>query len=532
MISRRLFYMIPIFLLMAVLGTALAQLPTATILGVVKDSSGAVVPEATVTARNIDTGQTRAASTSADGSYRLSALPVGNYEVRVEHPGFQTTVRSGLTLAVSQEAVLPVTLEVGAVEQTVAVTAEAPLVNTTSGSLGGLVDERKVADLPLNGRNYIDLTLLQPGIVENKTLGRAAVMTGTWFSSNGSPLRSNNYLLDGASLVSMVGGSSASLSGSTLGVEGIREYRLVTNFFSAEYGMTMGSQMIIVSKSGTNSFHGSLFEYLRNSALDARNFFDRRTAITPRRLPPFARNNFGASTGGPLKKDKTFVFGVYEGLRERVGITTTTNVIPRAAKVDGGVVPQIEPVIKPLLALYPDPNLLATNQYTFPFSQPTTENYGQMRADHTFSARDTIFGRYTIDDAQQRKPLAYPQFIDILASRGQYSTLSESRIVSATLLNTFRFSYSRFMTDIQSPSGIIGPQYSLVPGLEIGGIGVGGFTTLAPDTNAPQLRKQNIFTWSDDIFYTRARHSLKFGMLINRYQQYIQIGRASCRERV
>jgi len=184
----------------------LAQLPTATILGVVKDSSGAVVPGSTLTARNVETGQTRTAISAADGSYRFSALPVGSYEVRVEQSGFQAAVRSGLTLAVGQEAVINFTLEVGAVTQTIAVTAEAPLVNTTSGSLGGLVDERKVADLPLNGRNFIDLTMLQTGVQPMSGPRQQLVRYGGWFSSSGAPLVSNNYLLDGAPLTGIYGG--------------------------------------------------------------------------------------------------------------------------------------------------------------------------------------------------------------------------------------------------------------------------------------------------------------------------------------
>src|SRR5581483_3464366 len=189
-------------------------------------------------------GLTRSAVTGADGSYRIPALPVGNYEVRGEHPGFQSSVQSGLTLTVSQEAVVNFSLQVGAIEQTVAVTAEAPLVNTTSGSLGGLVDEQKVADLPLNGRNYVDLGLLQTG-VQQDNVNRGGntggpVMVGTWFSSNGAPPRSNNYMLDGAILQNYNNSTSAGSSGSTLGVEGVREFRLVTNSFSAEYGMRMG----------------------------------------------------------------------------------------------------------------------------------------------------------------------------------------------------------------------------------------------------------------------------------------------------
>jgi len=499
-----------------------AQMPTATILGVVKDKSGAVVPDAAVTARNLENDQSRTTVTGQDGSYRLSALPVGNYEVRVEQSGFQSQVRGGLNLSVAQEAVVSFTLEVGAVEQTVAVTAEAPLVNTTSGSLGGLVDEQRMADLPLNGRNYIDLTLLQPGVQQHRNVNYGAGITGVFFSSNGAPPRSNNYLLDGAMMVNSYGAASASITGQTLGVEGIREYRVITNSFSAEYGMNMGSQMLIVSKSGSNNLHGSLFEYLRNSALDARNFFDRKTPSNLLRLPAFKRNNFGTSIGGPIKKDRTFFNAVYEGVRERLGLTNVLSVIPPSQKVDGGLVPQISPVTKPWLALYPDPNL-PNSLYLAPFSQPSTEDYGQARMDQTFSANDTLFARYTIDNAEQTTPtVGNPEFPLNQASRAQFATVSESHIFSPTIVNSSRFSYSRTKIAVVSAPGPIGPQFSLMPGEDIGYITVGGITDLGPDRNTPILHKQNIFTWSNDIFATRGKHFLKLGVLVNHYQQYIE----------
>ena len=502
---------------------AFAQLPTAAILGAVKDASGAVVPGASLTARSTETGQTRTAVSAGDGSYRFSALPVGNYEVRVEQSGFQAAVRSGLTLAVGQEAVVNFTLEVGAVTQTVAVTAEAPLVNTTSGSLGGLVDERKVADLPLNGRNYIDLTMLQSGVQEAPGTRTASNRYGGWFSSNGAPLRSNNYLLDGAPMVGVFGGSPASTTGNTLGLEGIREWRVVTNSFPAEYGMTMGSQMVVVTKSGTNTFHGSLFEYLRNSALDARNFFDYKTPATQRRLPAFTRNNFGASLGGPLRKDKTFSHVAYEGLRERLGITSVLNAIPREAKADGGLVPQISPVIKPFLAHFPDPNLPG-NQYTFPYSQPNRDDFGQMRVDQTISSNDTLFVRYTIADGGRIHLVNYPEFLGIRASRNQFVTLSESHVFSPTLLNTFRGSFSRMILKSDATGlRLLGPESWFMPDIKfdvlrgLGQISIGGLTGWGPQTFYPHEYKKNTFIWSDDLFYTQGRHALKFGTLINRY---------------
>ena len=497
---------------------AIAQLPTATVLGVVEDATGAVVPDAALTARNVNTGQTRIVVSDGNGSYRFSALPVGTYEIHVEHPGFQSEERTGLTLTVGLEAVMNFTLQVGAIEQTVSVTAEAPLVNTTSGSLGGLVDEQRVADLPLNGRNYVDLTLLQTGIAQHKNTGSGTSQYGSWFSSNGAPVRSNTFLLDGANMASFSGATSAAVTSSTLGTEGIREFRVITNSFSAEYGLTMGSQMTIVSKGGTNTYHGSLLEYLRNSALDARNFFDYKTETTPRRLPSFTRNQFGASFGGPLREDRTFFHVVYEGIRERLGRTNNLTTIPSSAKVDGGLVPQIAPIVKPWLALYPEPNLPG-NRFTFPFSQPTTEDYGQIRVDQTFSDNDTLFVRYTFSDTDIIFPRGFPQFKDIRKARLQYVTLSESHIFSPTLLNTFRFSFSRTNPEFESPSEIIGPEFSFVAGEEFGGVSISGISRLAPNGIYPSLQKQNIYTLSDDMFYTRGRHALKFGTLINRYQR-------------
>src|ERR1700722_1737435 len=328
-----------VFLILAVVSIALAQLPTATILGQVKDASGAVVAGVKVTARDTDTGQTRTAVTGDGGEYRLDALPVGNYELTAEKTGFKTEVQSGLTLTVSQQAVANLTIQVGEMSQTVAVTAEAPLVSTTTSSLGGLVDQQRIIDLPLNGRNYNDLTLLQPGVTQNVDIpGTGIGLNGTEYSSNGAPIRSNSYLLDGAILQNMYAANGASAVGNTLGVDGILEYRVITNNFSAEYGMSMGSIQTLVSKSGTNQFHGDAFEFLRNSNLDSPHYFDLPPETLGHRLPEFRRNNFGGAFGGPIRKNKTFFFGVYEGLSQSLGTTNTTNVIQAGCHGAAGAV--------------------------------------------------------------------------------------------------------------------------------------------------------------------------------------------------
>lgn len=507
-----------------------AQLPTATILGAVKDESGAVVPGATITARNTGTGMTRSTTSASDGSYRLPALPVGSYEVRAENPGFRAEVVSGLTLTVSQEAVVNLALRVGSVEESVTVAAEATLVNTTSGALGSLVNEQKVADLPLNGRNYMDLTLLQPGIVRNTRLIPNSTSTiGVYFSSNGAPVRSNNYMLDGALLTNQTGATAASADGSTLGISAIREYKVVASNVSAEYGLTMGGQITMVSKSGTNQHRVEMFEFLRNSALDARNFFDYKSASSQRRLPSYQRNQFGGTVGGPIRKDTAFYLVSFEALRERLGITSVVSVLgagchaPGGATVTNTACPQlgaatpsvtVAPQMAPLLDLFPQPNL-SDNRYTFPFSQPTREDYGLGRYDHTLSSNDTFYGRYAVDDTEQTNPVAYPQFKFLRNSRSQHAVGSEIHVFSPALLNTARFSFSRNNALTGSLNPFTGPQYAFVPGRPLGTISIAGLTIMQPSTPSQQLR--TVLTWSDDVFYTVGKHSLKMGTLINHY---------------
>lgn len=550
-------------MLLNIAGPAFAQLPTGTILGTVKDSSGGVVTGSTVAIKNVETGQSRTVATGDDGAYRVQALAVGGYEVTVSRDGFQTATRRGLTLTVSQEAVVDFTLQVGSTGQSVVVTEEAPLVNTTSGSLGGLVNEQKIEDLPLNGRNYVDLSLMQMGVNQQKNVGTTAGMGGVWYSANGAPPRSNSYLLDGASMVNLFGATASSVAGTALGVEGIREYKVVTSSVSAEYGITMGSQMTLVSKSGTNNWHGSAFEFLRNNAIDAANFFDATPTVSggAKRIAPLRRNQFGGSIGGPIKQNKTFFFTTFEGLRELAGVPNVLTVLPAScynatthlplmtgnpcATTATNITGTVAAVVQPLFSLYPYPNLanvnpsLSANRFGWIFPQGTSENYGQIRADHYFSANDTFFGRYTVDDTNTSRATGlYQQFHNPWQSRSQFVTVSENHVFSPALLNTARFSFSRTNITTDSLSGIsnathpgtsfvcsplyVGAQDAVAGGcLEIGTLAITGLTSLAPDTSSPSQMKQNIFTFSDDVYYTRGRHSLKFGTLINRFQQSI-----------
>ena len=439
---------------------AFAQVSTGVISGTVRDASGAVVAGASIAATNKGTGLSRGVRSGADGHYQLSTLPVGVYDVKSEMAGFRTQVQQNLDLSVGQEAVLNFTLVVGTVQESISVTAEAPLVDTTSGSLGGLVNESRVSELPLNGRSYNNLVLLQTGVsVHHPVSTTSTTSIGLAFSSNGAPIRSNYMTLDGAVLSAPTQGvTGISMSGLMLGVDAVQEFRVLTNNFPAEYGMAMGSQMVIVSKAGTNRVHGTVFDFLRNSALDARNYFSPT-------IPPYHRNQFGGALGGPIRKDKDFFFVNYEGLRELKGMPELDDVPNQLARTNGGLVPQISPAVVPYLNLYPLPNgVLATDPagklgvgtYAWAFNQPTNEDYGQFRVDHNFSEQNQLFLRYTIDNTTivapyASNPLPWSQ---TELSKGQFISLVENHTFSPSVLNTARFSFTRpFLTWLRETPG-------------------------------------------------------------------------------
>jgi hypothetical protein len=558
--GRRIIVCLAALLILAAIPMA-AQLPTGTILGTVKDSSGASIPGATVTLRNTDTNLTKTAITEQDGSYRFPELAVGHYEMRAEAAGFRTENRTGLTLEVTQQGVINFALQVGSTTQQVTVSSEIPMVNTQDSTLGGTVNEQSMAELPLNGRNYIDLALYKPGVNQDKNQRNSS---GTTFSVNGAPVRSNNFTLDGAILQNSTGRSPvAGDSGDALGLDGIKEYRIVTGTFQAEYGMAMGSQMVAVSKGGTNQFHGDVFDYFRNSALDANDFFQ-RGAGSP--IAPLQKNQFGAAFGGPIKKDKTFFYAVYEGIRQNLGVPIN-NIVPAAgchpagasaannygagtvitlaqcpdlgfdSDAAGNPITQVtlSPYTAPFLALAPLPNVPAAggNLPAQVGSDHSTlgENYGQMRVDQNFSTSDTFFARYTIDNAVQNITQGDYSFFRYLApARNQWITLAENHTFSPTVLNTARFSYSRTRSaNTLNNSGLpggTGPQ--LVPGFSTGIVDMGGsnggtYTEFGSVNAAPTTFSiQNIYTLSDDVNWTRGKHAFKVGLLLNRFNEGTQ----------
>ena len=501
-----------------------AQLPTATISGTIKDASGAVISGATVTATNTGTGLMRTAQAGADGHYSFPNLPVGVYTVKAESAGFQSQVQQNLNLSVGQEAVTNFSMKVGAVTESVTVSAEAALVDTTSGALGGLVNEQKVTELPLNGRSFNTLVLLETGVtVHHPVSTTSSTSIGLAFSSNGAPIRSNFMTLDGASISSSQGITGVSSSGLMLGVDGIREFRSINNNYPAEYGMTMGSQMLIVSKSGTNQLHGTAFYFMRNNALDANDFFLNSQNVD---RPGFHRHNFGGSLGGPVRKDRDFFFATYEGLREVKSIGEQINV-PSPFLLSGGLGP-ISSAVQPYINLFPkangfiatDPNGTSGNAlFTYAYAQPTDQDYGQARYDHTFSENDQMFIRYTIDDTRLTQDNGAPGYTQTRDTRGQYITLAENHIFSPTVLNAFRLSYSRPFQSFLFPvvPQTVGLEFYQAPGIQMGSVSActGCFTIGGGN---PNLFNENLITFSDDLSWSHGKHSLKFGTLMNQFR--------------
>src|SRR5579872_603343 len=302
-----------VILIFGILGSAqaYAQVAGASITGTVKDSSGAIIPNAQVSITDVATGVVRNVSTDAAGLYSAPNLLPGTYEVRVTATGFSTAIQKGITLTVGTQQSLPITLQVGQVSQTVEVTTEAPTVELTSSTLSAQVTGATVRELPLNGRSWTDLTNLQPGVItaESHASGDPNRGFGAQVSIAGGRPQQNNYRVDGISINDYANGGPGSVLGGNLGVDAIQEFSVLTSNYSAEYGKTSGGVVNAITRSGTNQFHGSTYEFLRNSALDARNYFD------PATIPPFRQNQFGISAGAPIRKDKTFIFGDYEGVR-------------------------------------------------------------------------------------------------------------------------------------------------------------------------------------------------------------------------
>ena len=500
----------------------------------VQDQSQAVLPGATVTAISIETNQSRTVITDGEGRYRLPLLPVGPYEVQAELVGFTTGVRRPITLSIASEAVVNFTLRIGGLAERVVVSGEAPLVETTSAVTAGLVDAKKIRDLPLNGRDFTQLALLQEGVVTSTKIQRGqAGNEGVPISLAGTRIHQTTFLLDGTDIRGSRGTVPAGANKTVAGVESVKEFKVITGAFSAEYGRFTGGVITAVTKSGTNQLHGSVYEFHRNSALDARNFFDRDPRIAERSdVPEFKRNQFGFSLGGPIVKDKTFVFGNVEILRQRLLETRLQNVPSMEAR-NGDLVGfnpilrvpifgTVSPRMQPYLDLIPLPNGQdlggGVAEHFGPANFPVDQELYTVRLDHQFSDSDSFFARYTLDQSDKQEFESLQSDL-LFAYRFQYLTFSEQHIFSPNVINEVRVGYTRSKanqvgveTVDVDPSLRFSKQAEPILGRFVGG-GLDNFGSFLGLHQIP-----NNFSFSDDLTWTRGSHFFKMGAAFTRMQ--------------
>jgi hypothetical protein len=523
-----------------------AQVAGATLTGTVKDSSGAFIPNAQVVITDVATGVTRTISADGAGLYAAPNLLPATYEIRVSATGFSTEVQKGVTLTVGAQQVLDFTMRVGQMSQMVEVTTEAPTVELTSSELGATVNSTTVRELPLNGRSWTDLANLQPGVVVATSHAAVDVNRGygAQLSISGARPQQNNYRLDGISINDYSNGGPGSVLGQNLGVEAIQEFSVLTSNYSAEYGKTSGGVVNAISRSGTNQFHGSAYEFLRNSALDSPGYFDNGVA------PPFRRNQFGASAGGPIRKDRTFIFGDYEGIRQSLGTTTLSGVPSANARqgileFPGGPTTfpsgcnstnnptdpnqcqlAVDPAVQKYLPFFHLPNGAVSGnigEYVFTRQAVVNENYFTTRVDQKISDKDSLFGTYVYDYSPLTQPDILNNVLQQSIAKRQIAAVEENHIFGPTASNSLRFGYNRDRTNAVQAIQALNPvaddtSQGWAPGYAPPRITCCNLNTVpgfAPPTFSYSWNAYQVY---DDAFVTRGLHTIKFGVGVERDQ--------------
>jgi len=509
-----------VFLLFAVL-PSLAQVPETGVSGVITSAGGGAIPNATLLLKSLATGKTESFTASPDGAYALRGLVPGKYEITASAAGFAVSVST-------------VTVEEGRSIQANLVLQPAPSSGKTqvgSPTVSGVVSSNSVTNLPLNGRSASDLATLEPGVASARTqqTGQAQRGFGNQMTISGGRPRQNDARLDDISVNDYANGPPASALGVSLGSDAVEQFSVLTSNYPAQYGRSSGGIIGASTRSGTDDFHGDAFEYIRNSVFDARNFFDRAK-------PPFHRNQFGGSAGGPIRRDHTFIFGDYEGLRQSQGITQVTTVpsaAARAGNLSSGQIAVDPSVLRFVNAFYPLPNgaLLGSGEtgiFTFAGQEVTPENYFTTKVDHKVSASDKVSGTYMYDRGSVRQPDEFNNKRTGYDSHRQALILHETHTVSPQVLNSFHFGINRVVanTGLTFPGGnslVADPTFGTVPGLNAAAAIVPGLTFFSGGLGTPSNFR---FHWtsiqaSDDFSVTKGRHSVKFGANLERIRDNI-----------
>ncbi|MBL8221869.1 MAG: carboxypeptidase regulatory-like domain-containing protein, partial [Bryobacterales bacterium] len=516
-------------------------MPTAVLTGVVKDSTGAVVPNVKVTATNTGTNLSRSSVTDDSGNFRIAPLNPGPYRVDAEASGFKKATVPEVILEVGQQARIDVDLQVGDVSQTLEVTGRPSLVNTESNLIGGVINQSRVLSLPLNGRNFMELTTLTAGIAEGT--GSAAIVNKRAPTAAGMPHQDNNYQLDGAD------NKEAFFNSWNLGpsVDAIQEFSIQVGQYSAEFGSGGGAVINVVTKSGTNDIHGTLWEFMRNNVFDARNFF-----LTPTQtIAPLRRNQFGAAVGGPIVKNKMFLFGNYDATRIRQGVFRTA-LVPTSAQIGGNfagfsktirdiraggspfpgnVLPtaRLDPISQALAKYYAAPNNANPAQnYSVNASSSSTVDSGLFRYDWRMTDKHDLMVRYGIQNIDNYTPGTFPLVGGLIVpQKPQNLAINVTSILSSKLLNEFRASYGRQIhrqrgqnsgNPIAANAGIpFAPKEGSGAGF-VEGIGLGNTGFAALSEQQPWFLTVNSFQWYDGITWSQGKHNIKAGFDIRRHR--------------
>ncbi len=515
-----------------------AQTVSGTILGQIQDQQGAAIGKAEVSTRNLETGAVRKAIADDTGSYRITSVPAGSYEVSASIAGFKTEVRSGVVVTVGGDVSVNFSLTIGAISEKVEVTGEAPQLDTSSSAMGGFVNSATIRELPLNGRDWLQLALLQPGTNfnagQNQDDSRHAPRgNGVAISISGGRATDNAFRIDGLIVNDYANAGPGSTLRVNMGVDAIREFSVLTNNYSAEYGRSSGGIVNAITKSGTNQIHGAAYEFVRNSAFDARNFFDQKD------IPPFHRDQYGGALGGPIKKDKTFFFTNYEKLGELKSLSSAVSTI--SANAHNGTLCSntactqttqiaINPKVLPYLALYPLPNgAVNGNTGIFAFGQARRgeENYVIGKIDHYFSPTTTLSGSYSYDNTRVTIPDSFNLKLAASPSRRQNGVLNLQHLFSPSLINNIRagisrtYSASNFDCCANNPA-LTDPSLGFLPGRNLGSFTISGVTGVYGgigggfSNNAPNITGYTAPQAYDDLSWTKGRHSIRMGFSFER----------------
>src|SRR5216683_1790379 len=520
-----------------------AQVAGGTLSGTITDPTGRAVAQAQIVIKNVATGVERTITTNADGFYTAVNLLPGDYQVTISATGFNTEVKSGITMNVGGQQSFDLTLHVGTVSHTVQVTTEAPAVQLTSSEISATVNATTVRELPLNGRSWTDLAALQPGVDTIQTqpsfssgADRGNRGFGQQLTISGARPQQNNYRLDGISLNDYANGAPGSVLGGSLGVDAIQEFSVLTSNYSAEYGKTSGGVINAITRSGTGAFHGSAYEFLRNSALDARNFFD------DTKIPSFKRNQFGGSIGGPIIRERTFFFFDYEGIRQSKGITAVTTVPSLDAR--NGMIHDsngnpisvtIDPSAQKFLAFYHLPNGPVTDtnpdvaKYSFAGQQTVSENFYTTRLDHKFSEKDALSGTYLFDKTPYTSPDGVNDVQLTTKSSRQIAALEETHIFKPTFANSVRFGYNYENVDNNQGARALVPEagdtsLGTFPGRTAPQVFIGSVTPFLGGVGGESayFYHWNTFQIYDDAFVNKGTHTIKFGLAVERMELEIK----------